>query len=103
MWARGGKKAYPILRGSLNFTCANDSSEHFYEANPNWPLNIVKESHHQLACNHPGASAIVTNNDTNANAIGYGSCLPGVLPPFQIISHSKNLGESNHLNVWPKL
>ena len=26
-----------------------------------------------------------------------------LLPLFQIISHSKNLGESSHLKVWPKL
>ena len=25
-----------------------------------------------------------------------------LLPLFQIISHSKNLGESNHFKVWPK-
>ena len=26
-----------------------------------------------------------------------------ILLPFQIISYSKNLGESNHFKIWPKL
>ena len=44
---------------------------------------------------------VATSEECGGGATSRALC--DLLPPFQITSHSKNPGESNHLKVWQKL